>query len=251
MTRARRAALLLLLALIASAAGCRRRGPEPVPPSSPAPIEQAPDSAHPEFDEQSQGVVHVVRPGETLWRIAHTYGVDLAELAAANGISDPTRIEVGQPVFVAGAARVLEIPPSKPAGSDDQEAIVPLAGEWGWPVDGPVTSRFGEPRGKSRHQGIDISTDEGAPVRAARDGTVVFAGKRGNYGLLVIIDHGEGYATWYAHNRHNDVRTGDSVRGGALIARAGRTGNASGVHVHFEIRRKGRPLDPLLFLPSR
>lgn len=256
MTRGVRRAVLVASAvalgvLLAGCAGRRAREtttpPAPAPESAPAPGEPSPRGA---------GVIHVVRAGETLWRIARTYGVPLDDLARENGIADPTRIEIGQPIFVKGARTVLEVPPLEPDRPEpglepEDEALPLLEGPWIWPVEGPVSSRFGEPRGASRHAGIDISTEEGTRVRAARDGVVVFSGTRGAYGRLVIIDHGEGYATWYAHNRENHVSAGERVRQGDVIGRAGRSGNASGVHLHFEIRRKGRALDPMLFLPAR
>ena len=84
---------------------------------------------------------------------------------------------------------------------------------------------------------------------AARSGRVVFSGRRGDYGLLVILEHDEGFSSWYAHNSRVLVESGQRVREGEVIAKSGRTGRASGTHLHFEIRHRGKPLDPLTFLP--
>ncbi len=193
-------------------------------------------------------VVHVVRRGETLWRIARSYGVPLLELARANGIADPSRIRAGQRLTIPGASRT-SAPRHFPARRLPETGRTSAATAWGWPVKGPVSSRFGARRGRGSHAGIDILVPGGTPVLAARDGRVRFSGRRGAYGYLVVVDHDGDFASWYAHNSKNLVRTGTVVRRGDVIARSGATGNATAPHVHFELRRFDRPLDPLVFLP--
>ena len=100
------------------------------------------------------------------------------------------------------------------------------------------------------HQGIDVSAPRGTPVYATASGRVVFAGRQGAYGNLVVIDHGNGYETLYAHLDRIGVRRGWAVRRGEPIGRVGRTGRATGYHVHYEIRRDGQPLDPAPFMGS-
>jgi murein DD-endopeptidase MepM/ murein hydrolase activator NlpD len=96
---------------------------------------------------------------------------------------------------------------------------------------------------------VDILAPEGTPVRAARDGIVVYSDNQlSGYGNLVIIDHGNNLATVYGHNSVNLVRLGASVRRGTVIARVGQTGNASTPHLHFEVRRGQTPVDPLPYL---
>lgn len=122
-----------------------------------------------------------------------------------------------------------------------------------WPVrGGALRSVFGEPRAARTHQGIDIGAGPGDAVRAAADGVVRYAGSsmRG-YGRTVILDHGAGMRTLYAHNKTLLVRPGDRVRGGQPIARAGRSGNATGVHCHFEVRLDDVPVDPMPYLMVR
>ena len=207
--------------------------------------------------ETKAEVIHVVAQGQTLWRIARVYGVPMEIIARANGITDPTRIRVGRRLVIPGASRVLEVPPAPqplppietPPPGDHREPPPETSASWSWPLEGPISSRFGASRSHGRHQGVDITAPEGSSVRAARDGRVVFAGRRGAYGRLVVLEHSGGFSSWYAHNRTLRVRTGQWVQRGTVIARSGHSGNATGPHLHFEIRRQGKPLDPLLLIP--
>ena len=116
-----------------------------------------------------------------------------------------------------------------------------------WPVSGPVTSGFG-PRWGRMHEGIDIAVPEGTSVGAAAAGVVIYAGWLGGYGNLVVVDHGGGLSTAYAHNSAFAASVGDSVSQGEVIAYSGNTGNSSGPHVHFEVRVNGSAVDPLGYL---
>ena len=116
-----------------------------------------------------------------------------------------------------------------------------------WPVHGPVTSGFGWRWGRM-HEGIDIAVPSGTPVVASAPGTVIHAGWLGGYGNLVVVDHGNGLATAYAHNSGYAAGVGQSVTQGQIIAYSGNTGNSSGPHVHFEVRVNGSAVDPLAYL---
>lgn len=98
------------------------------------------------------------------------------------------------------------------------------------------------------HRGIDFSGPADADVLAVADGVVIFSGRDGNYGNLVDIDHGNGYMTRYAHNSRNEVQVGERIRAGQVIAKMGRTGRATGNHVHFEVWQNGRPVNPRQYL---
>jgi lipoprotein NlpD len=126
-------------------------------------------------------------------------------------------------------------------GSDD----APL-GEWHWPARGRVVRRFGS----AGSNGIDIAGRPGQPVRAASAGRVVYSGGglRG-YGELIIVKHNKRYLSAYAHNEEALVKEGDIVAGGQRIATIGRTGTDR-VKLHFEIRRDGKPVNPLRYLPK-
>jgi peptidoglycan hydrolase-like protein with peptidoglycan-binding domain len=118
---------------------------------------------------------------------------------------------------------------------------LPLA----WPLRAPLGSRFG-PRGGGFHAGIDVTAPAGAPVAAAASGRVVWAGFRvGGWGLLVTIAHGHGVRTMYAHLSRVGVRVGQRVAAGARVGRVGATGDATGPHLHFEVRVRGAAVDPL------
>lgn len=116
-----------------------------------------------------------------------------------------------------------------------------------WPVTARITSSFGMRWGRM-HEGVDLGVSTGTPVRAAADGVVKSAGWSGGYGRLLVIDHGGGWETYYAHLSEFRVAKGDMVRKGQVVARSGNTGRTTGPHLHFEIRRDNKPLDPLRFL---
>ena len=116
-----------------------------------------------------------------------------------------------------------------------------------WPVNGTVTSEYGSRWGRL-HAGIDIGAPNGTPIRAAKAGTVIFAGSHGGYGLAVIIDHGGGLTTLYAHQSRLGSSSGQEVDAGELIGYVGSTGNSTGNHLHFETRVDGSPQNPRRYL---
>jgi murein DD-endopeptidase MepM/ murein hydrolase activator NlpD len=122
-------------------------------------------------------------------------------------------------------------------------------GRFAWPIPigvGTLTSPFGW-RGGSMHYGVDIAAPVGTAIKAAESGVVITSAYRGSYGNLVIISHSNGYSTYYAHNSRNLVAAGQKVGKGQTIALVGSTGNSTGPHVHFEIRRDGTPINPMNF----
>lgn len=126
-------------------------------------------------------------------------------------------------------------------------------GVWTWPAAGRISSGFGyrtHPISGERrlHAGTDVAAPEGTPIVAARDGTVASAGWSGGYGNLVVLDHGDGHTSRYAHTSRMLVGAGDPVQRGQLIARVGSTGDSTGPHLHFEIRWGGVPTDPLAYV---
>jgi lipoprotein NlpD len=199
------------------------------------------------------GMRHRVQRGETLYRIGKAYGVTYQELARANGIKDASRIEVGQEIVIPHATRELPVqvitperaradrptPPELPSGP------TPFV----WPIAGGVLSSEFGPRGETHHDGVDIASPEGTPVRAARDGRVLYSDTLRGYGNLIILEHGDGYATVYAHNRENRAQTGATVHQSEVIAAVGRTGTTSGPNLHFEIRKDNVARNPLFYLP--
>ncbi len=125
--------------------------------------------------------------------------------------------------------------------------VVSGSGRFVWPTQGTISSRYGYRWGKM-HQAIDIAAAAGTAIVAADSGVVTYAGWRGDYGLMVEIDHGNGYVTRYGHCSQVLVSKGAKVTRGQLIAKVGRTGNATGNHLHFEVIYQGAHKDPLSFL---
>lgn len=198
-----------------------------------------------------RGVYHTVQRHQTLWRICKTYNVNMDEVARINGIKDKSTIEVGQRIFIPGATKVLKVDiyVEDVTARKRSTAVRYERGRFIWPVEGTVTARFGTNE-KRQHDGIDISAPVGTPIRAAGSGRVVYSdNKMRGYGNLIIIEHKNKFFTIYAHNEKNMVTEEVVVKQGDIIARVGKTGNATGPHLHFEIRKGSKPLDPVLFLP--
>lgn len=118
-----------------------------------------------------------------------------------------------------------------------------------WPVDGPVLSGFGLKNGNTVNDGVNIASPRGAPVQAAANGIVIYAGNEGNYGNLVLIRHGSGTVTAYSHLDRTVVDKDSVVAKGDMIGTVGSTGDVKGPQLHFEIRRSGHPVDPQPLLP--
>jgi murein DD-endopeptidase MepM/ murein hydrolase activator NlpD len=208
-----------------------------------------PDILTPVPDAEAVGVFHQVREGETLFSICKAYSADLQEVAEINGITDADRLVAGQKVFIPDVEQTVT--KEKPAQPEKNKVgIEKWTGQFIWPVEGVITSTFGIRHGR-RHDGIDIGAPEGTDIRAAADGTVLYAGdQQTGYGNLIIIRHANDMITVYAHNRQNLVKEGEAVKRGQVIGKVGRTGRATGPHLHFEIRKRTKPRNPLFFLPK-
>ena len=214
------------LALSLAAAGCGR-SPQPLPDVRPTVKVGTPSPDSAEKEVERPAVYHVVQPGQTLWSISQRYGLTVEELARVNNISDPDRLFVDQRLLIPGT-RALG---------------------WAWPVPGgKILSPFGEHRRGHRHAGLDIRGQDGQEVLAVRSGRVRYSSTMRDYGKTVIVDHGDGLSSLYAHNSKLLVAVGQRVRRAQPIARIGRTGNATTEHCHFEIRRGEISVDPLLYI---
>ncbi|HYY52284.1 MAG TPA: LysM peptidoglycan-binding domain-containing M23 family metallopeptidase [Myxococcales bacterium] len=214
---------------------------------------------------EQHGAVHHVHAGETLWRIARTYGVPLEVVLRENALENPAQLAAGTSLFIPGAERELPVPPPDPplpvhADASRRRSPSSIARAGGrpldpaalgeplaWPAPGVLISPFGN-RERDHHDGIDLACPEGTAVRAAGDGIVLFSGEQRGYGNLVLLAHDHDLVTVYAHNAKNLVSQGDKVSRGEEIARVGKTGNATGPHLHFEVRVGTQPHDPLGFL---
>ncbi len=204
--------------------------------------------------KKTDGIHHVVRAGENLFRIGKAYDVPFEELARLNNLRDPSQIRVGQLIFIPGATRQLPVgvitPTDPPAVARSVPGPLEPAGDgFLWPVSGAINSTFG-PRGASFHDGVDIAALEGTAIAAVERGEVVYADQLRGYGNIVIIRHAGGIASVYAHNEVNLVREGQQVGRGEIIAKVGSTGRTTGPHLHFEIRKNNAAQDPLRYLPQ-
>jgi len=224
------------LSIILFMGGCARHRVSPERPSPPP---------------GTKGVYHVVERHQTLYRICKTYGVDLKETASLNGITDPSKIETGQRIFIPRAKKVLKVEiyiDDVAAEQGEKSKITYRKLDFIWPVEGKISNVF-EGAESSRHQGIDIPSSVGTPIKASNAGKVIYSGNGiKGYGNLIILRHSDEYGTVYAHNQVNLVEEGIWAEKGQIIAKVGRTGNATGPHLHFEIRKNNKALDPLLFL---
>ncbi|MDQ2702098.1 MAG: peptidoglycan DD-metalloendopeptidase family protein [Pseudomonadota bacterium] len=202
------------------------------------------------------GVTTTVKRGQNLYRIATDNGITLRDLAAWNGIQPPYTIHPGERLrLYPGGRSTASRPPAstarKPAATPKRPLPPPIKTSfgWRWPVDGPLLATFlaGEPT----RQGIDIGGREGAPVRSAANGVVVYSGSGlVGYGELIIVKHDEQWLSAYGHNRKRLVEEGQAVTAGQQIAELGHSGSARDM-LHFEIRYNGKPVDPLRYLPQR
>jgi len=208
---------------------------------------------------KQRGVYHTVQKGQTLHSIARTYDIDVNRLKRINGIFNPLRLQVGARLWIPEARQVLEIHSKKRGAkrgkwknkvklNEDTKAV---KGFFIWPVQGQLTSKFGNRNGR-HHDGIDIGARKGAPIVSAADGKVMFSGwGPTGYGLMVIIKHKNNLTTVYAHNSHNHVHKNQVVKQRQKIASVGSTGRSTGPHLHFEVRNDSHAYNPLQYLPKQ
>ncbi len=190
-------------------------------------------------------VIHKVKPGETIYRIAVYYDVSTQHIVEVNDIDDVRLVQPGMRLAIYGANRN---PPDYSLVSKGKKRSTAKTGKFSWPVKGIVSSQYGLRWGR-KHEGMDIAAKAGTPIVAARSGRVIFSGRLGGYGNVVILRHSGDYETVYAHNRKNRVKKGQKVREGEKIAEVGSTGKSTGPHLHFEVRHENRAKNPKLYLP--
>lgn len=190
------------------------------------------------------GIYHRVESGQTAYRIAKAYGIEPRTLLEENRIDDPRTLQPGQLLWIPGATDTRTVPPLQLRETSSRLSGKRLV----MPLRGSISSGFGRRNGRM-HDGIDILAPEGAAVRAAGYGVVMYAGNgmRG-YGNAIVLDHGDGVTTLYGHLKRFRVRSGDAVAAGGVIGEVGDTGNATTTHLHFELRLEGEGVDPEKYL---
>jgi murein DD-endopeptidase MepM/ murein hydrolase activator NlpD len=199
---------------------------EPVKVAKPAPAEPAPAQ------------VAQVKPAKT------TEAVKVASVAPAKTVQPEPAKAAPAPVVAAAPA-----PPAAPAAKEPEATgALTAAADFRWPARGRVITGFG---GSGSNEGINIAVPDGTPVKAAEAGTVAYAGSEvKGYGNLVLIRHDNGYVSAYAHNGEIDVKRGQKVTRGQVIAKSGQTGNVTSPQLHFELRKGSTPVDPMPHLAS-
>lgn len=204
-------------------------------------------------------ITHVVARGETLEQIAKRYDVKKDVIIQRNPLLTylSNQLYVGQSVVVPIPAAKLALAGNIQLRRQMAQAASRKATRsrtMDWPVKGAtITSGFGVRWGKL-HKGIDMWNEEEArtPIHAAKQGVVVEAGaNRAGYGYMVVLDHGEGLQTFYAHMGKISVYVGQEVEQGELLGYMGKTGNSTGYHLHFEVRQNDIPINPMPYLSSR
>ncbi|MDF1588821.1 MAG: peptidoglycan DD-metalloendopeptidase family protein [Gammaproteobacteria bacterium] len=205
---------------------------------------------------------YTVKKGDTLYSISWRYGMDYKTLAAINNIRSPYNIYVGQklvfkrsykPSTKTTTVTKPQSRSSKPTSSKTTTnatvATTNQALTWHWPTQGNIVSTYS--KSAAGRKGIDIAGKSGQSIVAAASGKVVYSGNGlPRYGNLMIIKHNDVYLSAYAHNKSLLFKEGDFVKAGQKITTMGNTGTQN-VQLHFEIRRNGKPVDPMRFLPKR
>jgi len=158
---------------------------------------------------------------------------------------------VSREMFTADGQRVVTNSSGEQNNLDNESFSDPDPMAFDWPVDSARMTRGFLPKKRRPHLGIDLAAPKGTPILAAQAGTVIYAGRefRG-YGKMILVESGNGWATLYAHFDKILISEGQKVRKGEVLGAMGRTGRATGVHLHFEIRKNRGPVDPLPLLPS-
>lgn len=222
---------------------------------------------------------HQVARGDTLYSLSQRYGTDLYSLARLNNLTPPYRLKVGQHLRLptkdqsttSTVAKGSEQPPSKATAAatitppqKPNPRVKPktqitkntlakppsrTGSQFAWPLQGKIISKYGTKKGGLHNDGINIAAPLGTPVKAAESGIVAYSGNelRG-FGNMILVKHQGGWITAYAHTESISVKRGDTVRKGQQIATVGKTGSVTSPQLHFEIRQKMAPVNPITYL---
>jgi lipoprotein NlpD len=200
--------------------------------------------------------VHQIKTHETVYSVAWRYGLDYRDVAKRNHLQQPYRINQGQNIYLTQPVSktstpkkrviIAKTPPIKKTPQKMEQEPTARVNQWQWPANGPLIAGY-----SNTNKGINIGGQSGDPVFASASGKVVYCGNglRG-YGNLIIIKHNSAFLTAYAHNKKVFVKEGQWVKSGQQIASIGNTGTKRTM-LHFEIRRNGNPVNPLVFLTKR
>jgi murein DD-endopeptidase MepM/ murein hydrolase activator NlpD len=196
------------------------------------------------------GIFYQIKKGDTVEKVARRYQVALDRIRKVNPTVDLVSLKAGVEVFLPGARpeAIVDAQPKKPSPSNQKASRT-----YRWPLMGRISSGYGwrrHPitRRRDFHTGLDIKANTGVVIRSSREGQVIYAGWMGGYGKVVVVEHGSGQKTLYAHCSSILVREGSRVSVGQNIARVGSTGRTTGPHLHFEVRNGNNHINPLRYL---
>ncbi len=201
------------------------------------------------YTQESSDRYYIVQPGDNVDSIAFLLETTPRQLRRANPWANSGKLHPGMRLSIPSQQPGHDIATSEPGNQQlfqqaPQDIELSSAG-FVWPLRHfEVSSHFGNRRGRL-HSGIDLRAPRGTPIHAAADGRVKFSGNKNGYGRTIVIDHGRGIETVYAHNDRNLVAAGQRVLQGEVIARVGRSGRTTGYHLHFEYRRHVQALNPV------
>ena len=184
--------------------------------------------------------VYSVKKGDTLYSISRSFNLDVNTLARANALRSPYHLKVNQQLKLTGtASRKAKVYYNK------LNSAPPRKGKFILPAQGNVISSYGAKANGIHNDGINIALPEGTELRAAENGVIVYAGNDlEGYGNLLLVKHADNYVTAYAHTQSFNVKVGQKVRRGEVIAKSGQTGNVNQPQLHFEIRKGAQALNP-------
>lgn len=194
------------------------------------------------------GIFYKIKKGDSLSGISKKYKLDTKNIRDANPDADFSTLNVGEEIFLPGASPAVSVYSSSSSGSSGS-----YSRSFRWPVMGRINSPFGWRRHpitgrRTFHTGIDIRAGIGVPIRASKGGRVAYSGWMSGYGRVVVVNHGNGYSTLYAHCSKLLVRRGAKISAGQVIAKVGASGRVTGPHLHFEVRKNNKPINPLRVL---
>ncbi|MCP4295997.1 MAG: LysM peptidoglycan-binding domain-containing M23 family metallopeptidase [Proteobacteria bacterium] len=195
--------------------------------------------------QKENGHWYQFKKGDTIENIAKKFSLDPLEIQRENQIYDTDDVTIGMKIFIPGVRKVKSRKPEAARITRRSDT-----GKMVWPSKGTLSSGYGMRHGRM-HQGVDLTRDKGKDIVASGSGIVKFAGNKKGFGKTIIIDHGNGLSTLYAHSEKIYVSKGEEVKQGKLISKMGSTGKSTGIHLHFEIHKNGVPQNPLRYLAVR
>ena len=214
-----------------------------------APFQSYVDNSPTAYAEHSRQSYYIVQPNDNLFSIAFSLEVTPEQLQDTNPWLDSTYIEPGTRLLIPRYSQDDHYVESYKNNAEDQsygqtDNQIHNA-SYIWPLNRiDISSHYGRRRGRF-HAGIDLRAPQGTPIHASAAGRVKFSGYNRGYGHIIVIDHGRGIETAYAHNSRNIAKKGQRVKQGEVVGTVGRSGNATGYHVHFEFRRNGQAINPI------